>query len=143
MTVTLLDIAAMEVPDFIEVRGEKLFIPGVPFEIIARVLQDMPEIGKALASGNSASIDLGKMVQTAPQLVKVIIAAGTGNYGNAEYEKAANTFSASDQIKILRKIYEVTFPGGIGPFVNSLADVAAQVAGASNQAAEAKAPAIN
>jgi hypothetical protein len=141
---TLLDVAASVVPDFVEIRGTKLPVYGLDLEAIAKSIQELPDIIAAIKDGKSQEIDLKALVVNKGALVKFLIAAGTGNIGQAKFEEAASRLHWSDQVKILKKVFALTFPDGIGPFVNTFADAAAQVGQAvSKEAAEPKTSAIN
>jgi hypothetical protein len=141
---TLLDVVASVVPDFVEVGGIKLPVYGLDLEAIAKSIQELPDIIAAIREGKTQQIDLKALVVNKGALVKFLLAAGTGKIGQPEFEAAASRLHWSDQVKILKKIFSVTFPDGIGPFVNTFADAAAQVEGAvSKKAAEAKTSATN
>lgn len=140
--VDLLDIVGAAAPDFIMVRGQKLPVTGVPAVVVARILRDFPELQVALTEKSLEKVDVGGLAAKAPEEVSKFIAAGLGHYGEPDYEAAANKLSISEQLLIIAKIVEVTFPGGIGPFVESLANLV-EKATAEAGALKVKAPSTN
>lgn len=124
----LLDIAST--PARVEVRGVMVDVFGVSAEGIAYLLSNFPEI-KALFMGKEVSFDADTLVTKAPKALAAIIAAGTGNVGNAEAEAIAASLGVDEQAELLAKIIELTFPRGIGPFAEAVNRLAATASGSS------------
>jgi len=59
----------------------------------------------------------------------VIIAAGCGHLGNEEYEKRAAALSLDEQLTLIEAIMELTFPNGIGSFIDRLTAIANRASG--------------
>ncbi len=126
-TVSLLDLAGAAAPATVSVRGFDVAVTGIPAVAIARFLRDVPALAEALKTRSFEGLDLGSLLVTAPETVEMLIAAGTGHYGNPEHEAFANTMSITEQTDMLEAILKQTFPGGIGPFVDRLTAAAKAV----------------
>lgn len=125
--VSLLDIAPQTVQ--VHVNGSAVDVSGISAEGIVSLLQRFPELRK-LISGKG--IEIEDMVNLAPGIIAAVIAAGTGSIANAEAERIAANLAVEMQVEFLTKIGELTFPGGVGPFVERLK----RMGGAFDQVAE-------
>lgn len=125
--VGLLDIVGADAPDHVMVRGQKLPVTGVPAVVVARILRDVPGLQEAISERSFDKLNYGEIAAIVPELVAPFIAAGLGHYGDEAYEVAADKLSISEQVAIITKIVEVSFPDGIGPFVDSLAGLVERV----------------
>lgn len=125
----LLDIASA--PARVEVRGVKVDVFGVSAEGVAYLLTNFPEI-KALFAGKEVSFDTATLATKAPRAIAAIIAAGTGNAGNADAEAIAASLAVDEQAELLAKIIELTFPRGLGPFVEAVSRLAATASESSD-----------
>jgi hypothetical protein len=125
--VGLIDIApAVET---VTVRGKPVEVYGVSASGIAYLLRKYPEL-RMLMSG--MSIEQDKLFALGGEVVPAIIAAGCGHPGSADHEKAAAMLGVSEQFDLLAAILKLTMPGGPGPFVERLQNIAGAV-GMSDQ----------
>lgn len=131
----LLDIASA--PSRVEVRGTQVDVFGVSAKGIAYLMANFPEI-KALFSGKEISLDAETIITKAPTALAAIIACGTGNVGSQEAEEIAASLSADEQAELLAKILELTFPRGLGPFVQAVERLAATVGGGAGAISKAQ-----
>lgn len=125
----LLDIAAA--PSRVVVRGTEIDVFGVSAEGIAYLLANFPEI-KAMFSGKDISLDAKTLSTRFPKALAAIIAAGTGRVGDAKAEAVAASLAVDEQAELLSKILELTFPRGIGPFVEAIQRLAGTVGAVSD-----------
>jgi hypothetical protein len=54
-------------------------------------------------------------------LIAPIIAAGCGHIGNEKAETIAGQFLIEDQMKLLKTIFWLTYPNGLGAFMEAMA----------------------
>jgi len=114
---TLLDIANN--PRTVPVQGHDIEVIGISAEGLTSLMLRFPEIGKML-SGGASNIDTAALAKMAPEAVAAVIAAGTGHPGEEKHERAAARLGIDDQLALLDEILRLTFPRGIGPFVERL-----------------------
>jgi hypothetical protein len=119
--VGLLDIAPLQKE--MTVRGVTLKVGGISATGIVDLMREFPEIKDKLA-GLETIVTPERVVQMGPEVVCGIIAAGLGHPGDADYKKKASELVLGEQFDIIVKILEVTFPQGVGPFVESLRGIA-------------------
>lgn len=124
----LLDIAGA--PSRVSVRGTEIDVFGVSAEGIAYLMANFPEI-KSMFAGKEVSLDAQTLATKAPRALAAIIAAGTGQVGNAQAEAVAASLAVDEQAELLAKIVELTFPRGLGPFVEAIQRLAATAGGNS------------
>lgn len=115
--VGLLDIAPLT--ETVEVRGVKLTVTGITGEGLFHLFGQFPEIGKVMAD-RTDDLSAGDLIKLAPEAVAAAIAAGTGNPGNEQAIAIAKTLSAAEQLELLEVTLRLTFPKGVGPFVETL-----------------------
>ncbi|MBR0876881.1 hypothetical protein JQ608_06655 [Bradyrhizobium liaoningense] len=113
----LLDVA----PSFAThtINGVEVHVTGVSATGIAVLLDRFPEI-RALLTGKAVDMTPEDIVAKVPAAIDAILAAGTGNPGDARAEAVARNLPAGDQLELLKKIIEVTMPKGVGPFADAL-----------------------
>jgi hypothetical protein len=122
--VSLIDIA--DVSEEIEVRGSLVSVTGITANGIAQLLSQFPELRKVI-SGRSDDMTAEKLMEAAPEAVAAAIAAGTGAPGDKAAEAKAAGLSLGDQVNLLDAIIRLTFPAGLGPFVEQLTRLANSV----------------
>lgn len=134
---SLLDIAntAPTVP----IRGTDVAVYGVSAHGIAGLMSRFPEIGKAFAGIQPTREDLMKV---GPDALAAFIAAGTGQLGDAKAEKVARDLSVGDQLTLVEKILDQTFPKGIRPFVMQMQELGLLAKGAVASAQERSQPSL-
>lgn len=117
----------------IEVGGEKLPVRGIASEDIANLLEHFPELQNAFANKQVGSIlDLLKF---APAAMAKVIAIATVQKGEdlAAIESHAKTLLIGDQIEIIQASFELTFPKGAGPLLESLRRAGLAGGGSKNE----------
>lgn len=130
--VSLLDIGDLK--EEVDIRGKKIDVTGVSASGAVTLLTRFPEIRKLFA-GKAADVTVEAIVSMAPELVAAIIAAGCGSPGDVKHEEAARKLGIEEQFDLITAILRLTFPAGVGPFVERLyalmpdADVAAVASG--------------
>lgn len=132
----LLDIAAA--PARVVVRNTEVDVFGVSAEGIAYLMSNFPEI-KDMIAGKEVSLDPETLMAKAPRALAAIIAAGTGQAGNAQAEAVAASLSVDEQAELLSKILELTFPRGIGPFAQAIQRLAGTIGAGSDAGTKAQA----
>ena len=107
---SLLDIAPPEIgAKEIEIRGTVLRVRGIAAVDWASLYARFPEL-RAMVGGGSEDIDRirAMMAQSA------LIAAGTGNPGDADVERAAMTnLSADERQSLIEDIIRLSLPGDV------------------------------
>jgi hypothetical protein len=115
--VSLLDIAPVK--ENVQFNGQDIEVTGVSAEGIAYLLASFPQVKDALL-GKGLEVTPQALLEQGPTFIAAIIAAGTGNPGNAQAEKVAAGLPIGVQVEFLDKIIKLTMPGGVGPFVDRL-----------------------
>jgi hypothetical protein len=115
----LLDIAPSTAVEVVKIDGLRVKVRGVSVDAIASIVARFPEL-KLLASGSSGDSFLPRLIQGCGAAVGPIIAAGCGHLANESYEQHAAMLLPEHQMKFLKAIFGLTFPNGIGSFVEEL-----------------------
>jgi hypothetical protein len=119
----LVDIAPAT--ETVTIRGTAIEVYGVSAAGVAHLLARFPAL-RQLMSGVEASAD--DLMALAGEAVAPVIAAGTGAPGDADAEAAAGRLSIDEQADLLSAIFRLTFPQGVGPFVEKLGALAGSAA---------------
>jgi hypothetical protein len=113
--------------DIAEAR-ETITVGNQSFEVRAVTLGDLADLAlrfepvKQLLDGKG--FKSASLIEMGRPAVSAVIAAGVGHCGEPEYEAKANRLSGGDQLKILRKLYELSFPSEVrGPLEQMLGDL--------------------
>jgi hypothetical protein len=122
--VGLLDIAPLN--QAVTIRNQPIEVTGVSVRGLAQLLLRFPEL-RALISGREVGLD--QLLALGGDIVAAVIAAGCGQAGEAEAEKAAGRLGLDDQAELLAAIMTLTMPQGLGPFVDKLARLGLRPAG--------------
>jgi hypothetical protein len=115
----LLDIAPSTAVEVVKIDGLRVKVRGVSVDAIASIVARFPEL-KLLASGSSGDSFLPRLIQGCGAAVGPIIAAGCGHLADESYEQHAAMLLPEHQMKFLKAIFGLTFPNGIGSFVEEL-----------------------
>lgn len=121
---SLLDI--VNLTETVKVRGVDLEVSGVSAGDLFRLITRFPEF-KEMIGGNSSGITPEKLVSLGSDVAATIIAMVTGSSGNLQAEAKAKQLSAGEQVEIVSVGFKLTFPRGIGPFVDQLTSLAASI----------------
>ena len=131
--VGLVDIAPAV--ERVTIRGQEVEVTGISAAGVASLLARFPEL-RRMFSGRDVPFE--KLLTMGGEIVSAIIAAGTGASGDEAAEAAAGRLSIDEQADLLAAIVQATLPKGVGPFVEKLAALGADV---GVQDADARSPA--
>ena len=135
---TLKDIG--DICETVEVAGKKISVYGISAEGFVTLMSRFPPIEKALAGG---SITKEELASLGPDALAAFIAAGCGDPGDEVSENIARRIPLEKQMDICESILKMTFPGGLGPFVERLTRFAADLRGAVPQQPSSPSPLKN
>jgi hypothetical protein len=110
----LLDIAPSTAVDVVKVGDKRVIVHGLHVDAIASIVARVPQLRSIAAGGGDL---VTRLITMAGAAVGPIIAAGCGHPNDETYEKHAVTLSIEEQAKFLKAILWLTFPNGIGPFL--------------------------
>ena len=134
----LLDIAQAATKT-VSVNGTDVSVYGVSAKGIAVLFEKFPSF-RELMGGKTPEMTPDVITKFAPDAIAAIIAAGTGDPGNAKAEKIAANLPAGDQASLLEAILDLTMPRGFGPFVDSLVRIFGVVNVGPTSTADMKSP---
>ena len=129
----LLDIAPSTAVAIVTINERRIKVRGVCIDAIASIVARFPEL-KVLFNGGGGDI-VPRLIAGCGAAVGPIIAAGCGHSGEEEYEQRAASLLPEQQLKFIRAIFGLTFPNGIGSFVEELTTL---IGGASEGAKAVK-----
>jgi hypothetical protein len=110
----LLDIAPATAYGVVHVTGNKrVKVRGLGGNDIASIAARFPDLVMQLAV---AGDNVVTMVSSLGVAIGPIIAAGCDQLGDEKQEAAAGRFLLEDQIKLVKAIYDLTFPNGLSSF---------------------------
>jgi len=116
--VSLIDI--VDVKHTVTIRGKEIEVEGINAEKLGTLIAAYPDLRLAFA-GKGVDLKPEDIVTMGPLIVASVIAWGTGAAPTDKAaEDAAAKLTIGEQITLLTKIFEVTFPDGFGPFVEKL-----------------------
>jgi hypothetical protein len=117
----LLDIAPSTAVAIVTVNERRIKVRGVSIDTIASIVARFPEL-KMLFNGSGGDI-VPRLIAGCGAAVGPVIAAGCGHAGEEEYEQRAASLLPEQQLKFVRAIFGLTFPNGIGSFVEELSSL--------------------
>lgn len=115
--VSLLDLG--DLSETVMVSGKPVTVSGISAEGVLYLLQKFPEL-RALMTGHASDVKPEALMTMAPKAIASIIAAGLGYPGNEEVETKAGRIGFGSQVELIAAVMRMTFPEGIGPFVERL-----------------------
>ena len=115
--VSLLDIANQQ--KTVTIREKDVAVFGISAQDIVYLFGKFPEL-RLLMSGKQADLTPETLLKLAPGAVAAAIAAGTGSAGDEQAEAVAARLGLGEQLDLLAAIFDLTFPQGVGPFVQKL-----------------------
>jgi len=104
--------------------GQSVTVRGLSLRAIAALLGRFPDV---LALFNGRDLDAQKLLVAAPDAAAAIMAAGAGHLGDSAAEVVCDGLGLEYQTNLLAKIGELTFPGGIGPFAERIAQLSSSL----------------
>jgi hypothetical protein len=139
---SLLDIAPASENVLIS-TDTSLAVYGISVRDIIALLQRFPEAQQWISGGK---LDTAHFIQTAPNAIAAVIAAGCKKFGNEEAEARAAELTIETQLDILEAVSRLTFRSGFGPFVQRItgaANLAAALSGNSGKAPDTNSPQVS
>lgn len=115
----LLDIAPSTAVEVVRIDGERIKVRGVSVDAIASFIARFPEL-KSLVNGGFGEDAVARIIKGCGAVIGPIIAAGVGHLGDERYEQHAASLQPEHQIKLVKAIFGLTFPNGLGSFVEEL-----------------------
>jgi hypothetical protein len=113
----LMSIAAPAAEIAIGAGGQTISVRGISLRAIASLLSRFPDL---LQVFNGRDIDGARLIAVAPAAAAAIMAAGAGHPNDPKAEAFCDSLALHYQAEMLMKIIELTFPTGVGPFVEAL-----------------------
>jgi hypothetical protein len=114
----LLDIAPSTAVEVVKINGMRITVRGLSLDAIASIVARFPEL-RSLLDGTGGDFVL-RLIRGCGAAVGPIIAAGCGHLADETYEQPAAKLLLEHQLKFLKAIFGLTFPNGIGSFVEEL-----------------------
>lgn len=114
--VGLLDIG--EINESVTIRGKEVPVIGLDADAIFNLLWRFPELRAIMAS--RGEITAQGLMELAPDILATIIASSIGHAGDKKQIAAARKLTVGEQFMIIDKMLEISFPQGVGPFVDRL-----------------------
>lgn len=100
-------------------KGKTLSVGGLSADDIFYLIDNFVEV-KALVERKLKTLSGKQLMQSAPKTIATIIACGTGERDDKKAVTAATKLPAAVQLKAINAILALTFPEGVGPFVEEL-----------------------
>jgi hypothetical protein len=113
---SLLDIGPLT--EDVEIHGVKLTVQGLSAGHLFQLFNDFPDMRKLLDNKNGDPKEI--FLSLAPELIAKIIAMVTGSPHDKQAEMQAMALGAGDQLAIMLAMQRLSFPNGIGPFVDGV-----------------------
>jgi len=125
---SLLDLAPMV--RVVSLRGKDIRFHGITAEGLVVLFTRFPELKKAIQA--EGTITAETLTKFGPPLLAAAIAYASEIDGESEMEesalrkqrgkleKAAAGLNIGEMLDVVRAVIEITFPGGVGPFVQEL-----------------------
>jgi len=118
----LLDIAPATAYGVVHITGDKrVKVRGLHGNDIASIAARFPNLVVQLAG---AGDNVVTMISSLGVAIGPIIAAGCDQLGDEKQEAAAGRILFEDQIKLVKAIYDLTFPNGLGSFMEMVKGLA-------------------
>lgn len=118
----LLDIAPQTAVEIVKIDGRRIRVRGVSVATLATLVSRFPKL-KDLLNGDFGDNFVLRLIEGVGSATAAIIAAGCGHFGDAEYEQSVENLLPEHQLKLLKAIFGLTFPNGIGFFVEELTNL--------------------
>lgn len=115
----LLDIAPSTAVEVVKIDGQRIKVRGISLDAIASIIARFPEL-KSLVKDGFGDDFVPRLILGCGASVGPIIAAGCGHLADEAYEQRALDLLPQHQVKFLKAIFGLTFPNGIGSFVEEL-----------------------
>jgi hypothetical protein len=133
----LLDIAPSTAVEVVKIGELRIKVYAITFNAMASIASRFPAL-KSLSTTSDNSDIVSRLIASCGAAVGPIIAAGCGHQDEEAYEQHASQMLPEQQLKLLNGIFSVTFPNGLGPFIESMTALMAKVSGATEGAQPVK-----
>jgi hypothetical protein len=118
----LLDIAPATAVESVKLSdGQRVKVHRLHVNEIATLVQRFPSAVVMLTTGQDV---LMQFLSGDGEAAAAVIAAGGGHIGDDKAEQIAKGLMAEDQLKLLKAIFWLTFPNGIGALVEAIGNLA-------------------
>jgi hypothetical protein len=105
--------------EYADISAGRIEIRPLGVGVIGKLFLQFPALLGAIDGDRIDAKTIASLAQSAPAAIPAIIAHGCGMPGPAG-EKAVERLTPADQMTILAKIFEVSFPEGLASFFDSL-----------------------
>jgi hypothetical protein len=126
----LLDIAPSAAVEVVKIDGLRIKVRGVSIDAMAAIIGRFPEL-KSLVNGGMDDDFIPRLIKGCGMTIGPIIAAGCGRLNDEKYEEHAARLLPEQQLKLLKAVFGLTFPNGLGPFIEELTSL---IGGAGEEA---------
>jgi hypothetical protein len=121
MKVDLLDI--LPSVEVVKIDNEReIELRGVSVPVMASIIGRFPALESILREGFGDDL-IPRLIIGCAASIGPIIAAATGHLADETYERAATDLVAHQQVKFLKAIFKISFPNGLGSFVDQLTEL--------------------
>lgn len=131
----LLDVAPSTTIGTVDIDGVPVTVRAVSLDGIASILARFPEL-RLLFSGGFDDDFIPRLILGCAASVGPIIAAGCGHLADEVYEQRALNLPLQQQVKFLKTIFKLSFPNGLGSFVEELTGFMGSLTGPDEGAAK-------
>jgi len=131
----LLDIAPSTASEVVKIDGQRITVRAVSFDGIASIIARFPEL-RSLINGGFGDDFIPRLILGCAASVGPIIAAGCGHLADEVYEQRALSLLPQQQVKFLKAILGLSFPNGLGSFVEELTGLMGSLTGPGEGAAK-------
>ena len=117
----LLDIAPSTSVEVVKIDGgRRLTVRGLRANDIAAIASRFPNL---IASFAAAGDNMVLLLSSFGPAIGPVIAAGCSHLGDDKAEQVANRLLVEDQLKLVKAIFWLTFPNGLGSFMEVMASL--------------------
>jgi hypothetical protein len=113
----LLDIAPSAAVAVVEIDGKPITVRGLSLDAIASIIARFPELKSLIKDGFDDDL-IPRLILGCGASVGPIIAAGCGHLADEAYERM--NLLPLHQVRFLKVILGLSFPNGVGSFVEEL-----------------------
>jgi len=119
--ISLLNIGPVTVPVELKIGGQKVnaVVKPVSAEDVIPLIMRFDEF-RLLLDNRASEITAARLVKMGPEALGAVLASCLGMTGDANAEAMCRTMGLGNQMKILKAAIPISFPEGIGPFVEDL-----------------------
>jgi hypothetical protein len=131
----LLDIAPSTTSATVDIDGVPVTVRAVSLDGIASLIARFPEL-RSLINGGFGDDFIPRLILSCGASVGPIIAAGCGHLADETCERFGASLLPGRQVKLLKSILGLSFPNGLGSFVEELTGLMGSLTGPDEGAAK-------